>query len=279
MSMSIEPQESAENTHPWRWLAPLTWPVLLAVGWAVYEMTTQSALGVAVVCLKFGWGDFRTAAWLRRTDPSPGRGRACFWLYLGSGLWRAAAVASVMVFAIPLLALGLGAGLQSLERQFVGAILTVVVGFVLSSLATGVAVVVALRWGVRLWLHPAVHAARTEDRWPPQAAGAGQVNRTGRAVVTMLVVVVFPVLILIPVMVAAALIRPGPPGNGANGPALVFTLCMMAGLVGGSAAVLAVKDLLVRKVVAASPEECWGESQLNGDDRGWDAGTGNVSDE
>jgi hypothetical protein len=238
--------------------------VLLAVGWIVYELTTQSALGVAVVCLKFGWGDFRTAVWLRRADPSRGRGRACFWLYLSSGLWRAAAVASVMVFAIPLLASGLGAGFRVLERQFLGAILTVVGGVVLSALATGVAVVVALRWGVRLWLHPAVHAARTENLWPPQAAGAGQVNRAGRAVVTMLVVAFFLVLVLIPVVMAAAQIRPGPAGNGANVPALVFTLCIMAVIVGGAAAALAVKDLLVRKVVAATPEECW-EDQRSGE--------------
>src|SRR5205823_1721793 len=54
------------------------------VGWALYELTTQPALGAVAVCLKFGWEDFRTARWLRRRDPNRRRGRACFWLYVGN---------------------------------------------------------------------------------------------------------------------------------------------------------------------------------------------------
>jgi hypothetical protein len=48
-----------------RWHTPLTWSALAALGLLVYELTAQPALGVSVLCLKFGWNDWRTALWLR----------------------------------------------------------------------------------------------------------------------------------------------------------------------------------------------------------------------
>ena len=82
-----------------RWANVLSVPLLLVIGWVLYELTAQPALGVAAVCIKFGWDDFRTAWWLRRRDPDWRRARACFWLYLASGLWKLAISASLMIFA------------------------------------------------------------------------------------------------------------------------------------------------------------------------------------
>src|SRR5947209_18895965 len=78
---------TADEERPGRgWHGPFTWTGLLAVGWVLYELTAQPAVGAVAVCLKFGWEDFRTALWLRRRDPDRRRGRACFWLYAGNGL-------------------------------------------------------------------------------------------------------------------------------------------------------------------------------------------------
>src|SRR6266566_1511806 len=90
--------EANERRSARRWRGAFTWTGLLVVGWALYELTTQPALGAVAVCLKFGWEDFRTARWLRRRDPDRRRGRACFWLYVGNGLWKTAVVAVVMAF-------------------------------------------------------------------------------------------------------------------------------------------------------------------------------------
>src|SRR5438552_14652063 len=92
-----------------RWHGAFTWTGLLVVGWALYELTTQPALGAVAVCLKFGWEDFRTARWLGRRDPDRRRGRAHFWLYAGNGLLKAAGVASVMTFAMVTVAMGVDA--------------------------------------------------------------------------------------------------------------------------------------------------------------------------
>src|SRR5262245_19924297 len=83
-----------------RWLRPFTWTGLLAIGWILYELTAQPALGAIAVCLKCGWEDFRTALWLQRRDPDRRRGSACFWLYAANGLCKTAAVAFIMSMAV-----------------------------------------------------------------------------------------------------------------------------------------------------------------------------------
>src|SRR4051794_36905981 len=98
------PDETVPDERPapaWRPTPPL--PLLLVVGWVLYELTAQPALGVAAICLKFGWEDFPPAFWLRRNDPQRTRADACFWLYIASGVWKAAITASVMIFAFAFL--------------------------------------------------------------------------------------------------------------------------------------------------------------------------------
>ena len=68
--------------------ARLPWWLILAVACVVTELTAHPAIGVSVLCLKFGWDDFRTSAWLRHRDPNRQRGEVCSWFYLASGLWR-----------------------------------------------------------------------------------------------------------------------------------------------------------------------------------------------
>ena len=77
---------SWQEERPWQ--RHLTLPGLLALGWLIFEATSQPALAVVVVCVKFGWNDLLTAYWLRVRDPEPGRGRACFWLYLTGAFWK-----------------------------------------------------------------------------------------------------------------------------------------------------------------------------------------------
>src|SRR5262249_54730089 len=86
-----------------RWESPITWSALIVAGWALYELTTQPLLASFVICLKFGWEDFRTAFWLRRVDPCRPRAKACFALYIASGLWKTAIAASAMFCAIAVL--------------------------------------------------------------------------------------------------------------------------------------------------------------------------------
>src|SRR5262245_64316596 len=96
----VEYEFASEGRPTRRWQGPFTWTGLLAVGWVLYELTAQPALGVSAICIKFGWEDFRTALWLQRRDPHRLRGRACLWLYIANGLLKMTGVALAMTIAI-----------------------------------------------------------------------------------------------------------------------------------------------------------------------------------
>ena len=165
---------------------PFTWLGLLAAGWVVYEITAQPALGTALVCLKFGWEDFRTACWLRRTDPDPVRGRACFWAFVAWGLCKTTGLAYALCFAI-LLGIGwteqlirhrLLAGNGGLTEALIGVAVVTVAGFLVCSLATARALWLARQHGLRLWVNSSVKSARRHGWWPPTVA-VGEANRLG----------------------------------------------------------------------------------------------------
>lgn len=105
------------------------WPVLIAAGILVYELTAQPGLGAAVACAKFGWDDFLTAFWLRKRDPDRARSWTCFWLYFASGLWKVATAGIVAMFSIGFLVVLLTEK-QWPERTFVLLVYTYLVGIV-----------------------------------------------------------------------------------------------------------------------------------------------------
>src|SRR5262245_39354899 len=179
------------------WTRHLTWPVLLGLGWLIYELTHKPALGAMAVCLKFGLNDFRTARWLSRIDEDRGRGRSCFWLYLAAGLYKTAITGSVLAIAItPLAAVLRPRGLppqpqlmdwQGPKEAFLGAALTTVSGFVLSVLVSHMALASALRHKVKLWLDAGVHRARRENVWPSCHSAGGRTNRAEFPIVVALI--------------------------------------------------------------------------------------------
>src|SRR5437764_11490447 len=116
----------------------LSWTAVVMLGLLVYEFTTSPALGAAMLSLKFGWADFRTALWLRRTDPDPDRSRACFWLYAAAGLWKVALASFVIFWAVAVVSTtvrGPGVGRQW-QALFLALIVT---GFGLALVSCGLA--------------------------------------------------------------------------------------------------------------------------------------------
>jgi hypothetical protein len=236
-----------------RWASLLTLPVLLVIGLILYELTEQPALGVAAICVKFGWEDFRTAFWLRRTDPHWRRGKALFWLYLASGLWKMAITASLMIFAYILLnmmgALGQGAG-----RQVAGAMLTAFAGIVLATVTACWAVVLALAWRIKCWLNSGVHYARRKNVWPPPVGWCGANNATGMLLGTSLFAALVPMLFVsLALLVNQVLGAPprGPLGLMVMGSFPLLCLLLVLGLA------WIVRRVLRPRIFAATPAECW----------------------
>jgi hypothetical protein len=137
----------------------------------LYEATHDPAIAATALCVKFGWEDFRTARWLRRTDPDTRRGKACWWLYFASSLWKVAVSALAMFLLIVVLEHAFDIRQQGRAVDVLalikGAFLSLLFASLLLVLATVIALVLARRFNVRVWLNGAVGYARRRSEWPP----------------------------------------------------------------------------------------------------------------
>jgi hypothetical protein len=239
---------------PNRWRGVVALSVLLLVGWVLYELTAQPALGVAAVCIKFGWEDFRTAWWLRARDRLPGRGRACFWLYIASGLWKIAITASLMIFGYVFLKIAGALAAKRAAPHVVGSMLTAFGGIAMAAITASAAVVLALVGNHRLWLHHGVHRARRYDVWPPPHWPEHSSNLAGMLLGTTWFAVGVPVIlfgVLLGVAVTLGPIRQ--PGAGLVVVLGFPGLCLAWAL----ALYRTVRGRWGRRVFAATPADCW----------------------
>lgn len=230
--------------RPWR--LPFGWLTLFALAWVVYELTHSPAIASVLICLKFGWEDFLAARWVWRSDPLPARRRCLFWIYLAWGLWKTAAVAFLMsvAFASVTPQRPMPQAIPQALLAFLGTFFTTLVAIGLSTLFTAMAVLTAWLAGVRLWLDTGVHRARRFDYWPPTPFCEGRPNRLGTLVVTALGLLSFLGLI--------GILTVTPPGHRGA----VFGLFLA---VGAPIAIGLARELILAKVRAEHPEECWPE--------------------
>jgi hypothetical protein len=253
-----EPPELDHEARQQRW-SFISWPLLLAVAFIIFEVTNEPSFAALAMCLKFGWEDFRTAWWLKRTDPERGRGRACAWLYLAAGLWQTAIIGVAMVFLTVVLVGALQGnlqGAQGLLSLILGALAAIVFGFVLSTLATFIALAYARKHGVRPWLNGAVHFARRRREWPPLY---GHRNRVLMLVVSA-VVVACCLLLPVTLWIIAEAVRPAVPARVLREVLALGSLVCVIFLL--PAALLFVIDMRRRGFFAKHPADCWGEEPL-----------------
>lgn len=253
----------------------MTWSALLVAGWTLYELTTQPALAAVVVCLKFGWEDFRTAIWLRRVDPYRPRAKACFALYVASGLWKTAVTASIMLFAIVVVTAIAPerAGPRPQDREgdapamALGSMLAATIGYTLLAFATCRTLWLSLRYRIKLWLDGSVHRARRRSLWPPSEMWEDSTNRALRVLLTALVVLGFPLLMSV---IGSIMMYVAPPGavrqaNGQGREAFFAIIGLVMPIAVSAVVFLGLRDFLSRRVVALTPWDCWGYADLEED--------------
>jgi hypothetical protein len=249
----------------------LVLPALLAIGILIYEITAQPGLGAAIACTKFGWDDFLTARWLRRRDPDRRRGRASFWLFVASGLWKTAVTGVVVLFGVAFLEAALrrhgpppapGQVPAPPSAALGGALAAALFGFTLSTFATVRAFLTALRHRVRLWIDARVHRDRRADHWPP-ASTAGRRNRAGAVLFTALFLGTLVVLAVFQLVLRSAL-----RGWAGQAPQKRDVADMLANLFGCGTFllvpvfILVFRDILAQLALARTPAECWEAGQL-----------------
>lgn len=248
------------------WTKHLTWPVLLGIGWLIYELTHKPALGAMAVCLKFGLSDFRTARWLSRIDTDRGRGHSCFWLFLATGLYKTAMTGTVLAITLTMVAGALRPrGVQppaqvfdwvGLKEAFIGAALTTLGGFILSVLVSHIALVTAMRNKVKLWLDGEVHRARKENVWPSCYPGAGRHNRAEFPIIVSLIFTLG--IASITTLIGTTILL-----RGLGGWSFLAGLTLGLFVFGGGLRLfLRGTERFRRDLFARSPQECWGVPEL-----------------
>lgn len=249
------PESLEQNVPTRRWRQPFTWLTIVTIGWVLYELTAQPALGSVAVCAKFGWDDFLTALWLRRRDPYPYRGRTCFWLFLAGGLWNTAVVAGIMLLAFAIVGANrpnraAPPGADPLLESLIWTGMTTLVGLSCSGLAFTYAAVLAWRGGFKLWLSRGAHAARRRNAWPPTKMDDLAVNRAGFMVIATLFVLGIPLILVL--LLGVALLTVGVAGIVWLP---IFTMPVL--VIVGSMALLYCVDLMKRHILAEHPQQCW----------------------
>lgn len=80
----------------------LSFCLVVGIAFAVYWIFNAPLWSALLPYLIVVWPSVQSAIWLRRLDPIPERGRACFWFYLAAGGWKAASAAFLTVLFIML---------------------------------------------------------------------------------------------------------------------------------------------------------------------------------
>jgi len=142
----------------------LSWPVLLTLGFVVYELFAEPALGITVACLKFGLAHMWAGIWLLAKDPEKRRAVALACCYWGYGALRVGTVAFPTAMAIGVL-------MQQRVAELAVTALLAFGGIGCFCVLTTLGVLLARWWGVKVWLSPGVPQDLRLGPWPPRWPG------------------------------------------------------------------------------------------------------------
>lgn len=235
------------------------WLLVVSAAWLLFDIFTQPALAVAIASFKFGWNDFVNGIWLWRRDANRKRGHTHFVFYCAAGFWRITVTTFVIVVTGLILA-GMIAGARGGRPQnnddgwvTAGVSMTIVcLCFVLSSLTSWLAMLLAWRRQHRIWLHPNVSIDRSQKLWPPRPFGTNQASRViTSSLIFLAVAIVVSTIFVMASMAANA-------GRG-NNPAPWIVIGMLVGMITSAVVILVVRERALKRLAATSPFEAWPE--------------------
>lgn len=239
----IEPTLSGRHWH-------IPWWLLLAVAIVVAELTAHWSVGVTVFCLKFGLNDWRTAAWLCRVDPQPRRSHTIWWFLVGSGFLKIFLMSSI---AFPVLAGWWAAMTRQRVLHEVQVAMTIGIGGMFFSFVVNhIGLYLASRRRVRVWLNGHLHRFREANVWPVLLSRPNRLRDllNGSALPAILAFTIGIIFLI--VFGVRNMIRPA---------------MTSAAVVVISSLILLGHAISVRRIVARTSEECWGDlPELEADD-------------
>ncbi len=240
---SDEEPETDWSPLGWVWDSSL-W-VFITLGFVVFELTSNVALGIAVTCFKFGGPDLLSALWAR-SDPFQPRGSAVSYFCLARAAFRIGGAALLLCCLIVLA--------DALFRvpihvdKFIGAMSLVFVGAMLGTAFATVAAVIARSHRVPLWIDEQFHQSRRYGTFPPALLGTS--NRVRWVVNLAIVLLTLADVLIVGSVTYQVLFN--------RGPGLQEVL--IAGTVWGVLLTLPAWQLFrFARYIARTPAECWWE--------------------
>ena len=220
----------------------------------LFRFTANLSLSVLVACLRFGWADVRIAVWILRNDPR--RARACllslFQITVGALRVVLAGGAAAFILTV-LFCLSENLGVPNLEPVR-AVVLTAVAGFVGASGLALVGLIAATIARQKIWIDRSL-VRRIGEAYPP--AQFGDWNEMLLLLVVLATVIFFLGLLGV-CTVGVERIPPMDIG-------LLVTAAILGGLI---PAILTA--ILVDRISAQSPAECWPELHAEGPNRAHD---------
>ena len=243
-------QPELEQDAARAWPAGLVWIIVAGTAWLLFELNANSSLVAVVACLKFGWYDFRSGLWLRRTDPITKRGQTHFWFYLALAFWKISLTAVALTFGILLVTSSLQLGFPGAE--ILGTLFALWVSCGLATLSTWIGCYLAWRRGIQVWVDSTVSWSRKHQTWPPEPFGTNKLHPLllGAGVVAVTVSLVLGILIGV-ALAEAKHIHGG-----------LLVLCVMFGLILISGGLLVLTEHLAKTLSPSSPAKCWTPAEL-----------------
>ena len=256
MRATVNPDRT--ETAPSRRIFGLGWPVMLFLGWLVFELTADEALSSVVTCAKLGWNDWLTARWLRRTDPVCARGSACAWFMRALAISKVAIAATVVTVLIVWIEAAVNGGPPEPTRAFISMIVVAFVGLLLAALLTSFAVLGSLRSGHRIWVDSALKWSRWHNVWPPTSNFRR--NHAAILILSALVIWLFPFAFATFFAIWAVIDLLQPLGPIAE---ICLVVIGFGVMVCFPMAMRMARDALTRRVEASSPWDCWPDARSN----------------
>lgn len=229
-----------EDIEPTGFRWPIGWGVMLAIGLAAYEITAQPRWGIALTCTKLLWSDLATGLWWLRRDPWRQRG-VCGMTIL---VIRATAKYAFTLTATALLVSPFEDPGPKFEETTLGFTFLVGVSSLAFWMVSGLFITFQAVMGrVHLWVDRNVTRARIWDEFPPTCCGWNQTIwlLLGSRIAEWIVGVCFFG------MIADRLSLSLPLG--------------IAFVVAGWILLLIGQIIVSRRIIARTPEQCWGPNQ------------------
>ena len=242
----FNPEESI--TRHWVWL------FVFGIAWLLFELSVDPALSVMVASMGLGWNHFRSSLWLWRRDPEPERGRAVAAFYLAAGFWRITAVTFVLIAVATIISLLLDFRHGRKDEIVTGVAASIIgLSFILSGVTTSIAVVLAMRNRLKVWLDPEIRNARRQRQWPPRSPGP---NRIGGVIKSTACLIAIVELFAGYGSLAWLMIQQK------NGPANIWLgifigIMMFLPILVAAATILGGPEWACRKLRAKTSQECW----------------------